>query len=64
MSDEMKPFYDRVKWNLRHLFDFKTPNPYVGLEEHGTDKPRIAIVDLGHSLVNVWKEWRRLKRNG
>ena len=57
----MKPFLDRRAWNWAHLFDFKTPNPYTGKEEHGVKEPRIAIVDLFHSIKNVWKESRRLK---
>lgn len=57
----MEPFIARRDWNFAHLFDFKTPNPYTGSEVHGVSEPRIAIVDLLHSIKNVWKESRRLK---
>ena len=58
---KMKPFIERRDWNWSHLLDFKTPNPYTASEEHGVDEPRIAIVDLFHSIKNVWKESRRLQ---
>lgn len=60
-NEAMKPFIERRDWNYAHLLDFKTPNPYTGDEAHGVKDQRIAIVDITHSIKNVWKESRRLQ---
>ncbi len=48
----MEPHWKRVKWNFRHLLNFKKTNPYH-------TKPRTAASDLGHSLVNITTEYAR-----
>ena len=51
----MNKYEERFVWNLKHLLDFKTLNPYVLNGEDDLDPvKRIAIVDLGHSLKNLW----------
>jgi hypothetical protein len=58
----MKPYFDRLKWNKSHFWDFKSFNPYVSAGEGGSEpKNRTGIQDFGHSLKNIGVEWQRLK---
>jgi hypothetical protein len=45
----------RVKWNLAHLFDRKSVNPYVAAgEDDLKPKQRTGWEDLFHSIKNLW----------
>ncbi len=51
----MSKYKARVVWNLKHLLDFKTFNPFVLNGEDDLDPvKRIAIIDLLHSIKNLW----------
>jgi len=49
----MEEHWDRLKWNFRHLLDFKNTNPLK------KDKERKAYQDILHSMVNVSVEFCR-----
>lgn len=57
----MEPYYQRLQWNLKHLFDSKEHNPFLDKEEHGVAEERTGFQDLFHSIKNVVKESRRLR---
>jgi len=57
----MEPYWSRMWWNVRHVFDRNATNPYLASEEHGVDDARTGFQDLFHSIKNIWKESRRLK---
>ena len=49
----MEIHWTRLWWNIKHFaWDFKNKNPYHV-------KERLAITDLGHSMVNVSVEYCR-----
>jgi len=58
----MKPYFDRLEWDKKHLWDFKSYNPYISTPE-GDLKPknRTGMQDYGHALKNIGVEWKRLK---
>lgn len=61
----MSEVWARVRWNLRHLLDFKTHNPYLTDGMGGLrPKHRTGLEDLLHSLEDVYREWRRLRAAG
>ncbi|TFH41786.1 MAG: hypothetical protein E4H01_14400 [Lysobacterales bacterium] len=61
---EMMKFEQRVAWNWRHFFDFKSFNPYVARGEgDSTPKHRTGMQDITHSLKNLLVEGRRLKES-
>lgn len=49
----MKPHRDRVKWNVKHIIDFKTPNPHIKEEKK-------AYQDLWPSIRNIPVGYARL----
>jgi hypothetical protein len=55
----------RYKWNVSRLLTpwrWQELNPYVLAGEGDLlPKERTAWEDIGHSLENLWREWRRLK---
>jgi hypothetical protein len=55
----MEKHWARIGWNLKHLLDFKTLNPYALQEEGLMNNERTAIQDIGHSLVNLPVEFCR-----
>lgn len=51
----MNKYWQRFFWNVTHLFDLKTPNPFVLNGEDGLEPvARPAWKDLGHSIKNLW----------
>ena len=50
---KMKVHWDRLKWNLVNIFNFRKHNPY-----HET-KERLAITDLHHAITNIPTEFCR-----
>ena len=49
--------WDRFKWNLTHLHNFKDHNPFY--KETSGGKERKAYKDFWHSAVNVSVEFAR-----
>lgn len=50
----MKPHWARVKWNVKHILDFKTTNP------HTTERKLRAQEDLIPSLLNIPVRYAKL----
>jgi hypothetical protein len=58
----MREVWARLLWDVTHLFS-KAHNPYVAAGEGDMlPKNRTALEDITHAIENVWKEWRRRRR--
>ena len=62
MDKSVKDAYARLMWDVHHIFDWESNNPYVSAGEGGSKpKNRTGLEDFFHALVNLPVEYLRSK---